>query len=433
MRSRTWLIVVAAIVAGAAIGALLVSIVTRQQQARLTYFPVAQISPEEPDPALWGRNFPYQYERLTRTLRTSELETYSKYGRYGGSEAFSKLEQAPDLERIFAGNAFSVEYREERGHMQALKDVTATKRLGDAKPGTCMTCKSSQNPRLLRTLSPRTFYSTPMKDLISGHNIRFAIGCADCHDSATMALRITRPAFREAMARRGINVDTAGRQEMRTYVCAQCHVEYYWPSKTDLYLTFPWDKGLRIENIEAYYDERQFADFTHAITGAALLKMQHPEFELWSSGVHARSGVACADCHMPYTRVGSVKMSDHWVRTPLADVARSCLTCHRQTEAEIRERVLEAQDRTFQLLRQAERAIADAITAIEGALAAGAAPETLATARAEHRKAQVRWDFISAENSMGFHSPQESVRILGDAIDHARRAELAAERAKPVR
>jgi nitrite reductase (cytochrome c-552) len=136
---------------------------------------------------------------------------------------------------------------------------------------------------------------------------------------------------------------------------------------------------------------------------------------------------------MPYTRVGSVKMSDHWVRTPLADVARSCLTCHRQTEAELRERVLEAQDRTFQLLRQAERAIADAITAIESALAAGATPETLATARAEHRKAQARWDFISAENSMGFHSPQEAVRILGDAIDHARRAELAAERAKPTR
>jgi nitrite reductase (cytochrome c-552) len=429
MRSRIWLLVLAAVVVGVAIGALLVSIVTRQQQARLTYFPVAQVTPDEPDPAVWGRNFPYQYERLTRTLRTAELEKYSKYGRYGGSEAFSKLEQAPDLERIFAGNAFSVEYREERGHLSALKDVQATKRLGDAKPGPCLTCKSSQVPGLMRTISPRTFYDTPMKDLVAGHNIRFAIGCADCHDSATMSLRISRPAFREAMARRGINVNAAGRQEMRTYVCAQCHVEYYWPSKTDQYLIFPWDKGLRLENIEAYYDERAFADYTHAITGAAMVKMQHPEFELWSSGIHARSGVACADCHMPYTRVGSVKMSDHWVRTPLADVARSCLGCHRESEAELRARVLEAQERTYQLLRQAERAIADAINAIEAASASGAGPDALAVARAEHRKAQARWDFISAENSMGFHSPQEAVRILGDAIDHARRAELAAERA----
>ena len=428
MRTRIWLLVIS-VLAGVAIGALLVTIVSRQEQARLAYFRVTEVAPDEPDPSVWGRNFPQQFEALQKTMRTAELETYSRYGRYGGSEAFSKLEQAPDLARIFAGNAFSVEYREERGHLQAVKDVTATRRLGDAKPGTCMTCKSSQVPGIMAAISARTFYGTPMKDLITGHNIRFAIGCADCHDARTMALRISRPAFREAMARRGVDLARASRQEMRTYVCAQCHVEYYWPSKTDPTLIFPWDNGLRIENIEAYYDARTFSDFTHAITGAALLKMQHPEFEVWSTGVHARSGVACADCHMPYTRVGAVKISDHWVRTPLANLGRACLGCHRQTEAELRDRVLEAQDRTFQLLRQAERAITDAIAAIERAKAEGVADAALAAARAEHRRAQARWDFISAENSMGFHSPQEAVRILGDAIDHARRAELAAERA----
>jgi nitrite reductase (cytochrome c-552) len=244
-----------------------------------------------------------------------------------------------------------------------------------------------------------------------------------------MALRVTRPAFIEAMQRRGVDVSRATRQEMRAYVCGQCHVEYYFRGAEEKYLVFPWDRGMKIENIEAYYDEIKFADFEHKITKAAMLKMQHPDFELWSTGNHARSGVMCADCHMPYRRVGAVKISDHWVRTPLANIQNTCMTCHRQTEAELRARVLEAQARTYQLLTQAEEAIADAIRAIEQAMTEGVPDDALAEARALHRKAQMRWDFISAENSMGFHSPQEAVRILGDAIDYARRAELAAVKA----
>lgn len=222
---------------------------------------------------------------------------------------------------------------------------------------------------------------------------------------------------------------TASRQEMRTYVCAQCHVEYYFRGKTEKYLVFPWAKGLKIENIEAYYDEIKFSDWQHEITGAPMVKIQHPEFELWSSGNHARSGVGCADCHMPYRRVGAVKITDHWIRSPLLNVQNVCMTCHRQSEAELRARVLEAQDRTYQLLTQAEHAIVDAMAAIEKAMAEGVTHQALAEARGLHRKAQIRWDFISAENSMGFHSPQEAVRILGDAIDHARQAEIAALKA----
>jgi nitrite reductase (cytochrome c-552) len=123
----------------------------------------------------------------------------------------------------------------------------------------------------------------------------------------------------------------ASRQEMRTYVCAQCHVEYYFAGDEKL-LTYPWHKGLLVEEIEAYYDEIGFSDWTHGITGARLLKAQHPEFEMWSQGTHGRAGVACADCHMPYRRVGAMKVSDHHVRSPLLDVAASCQTCHRISE-----------------------------------------------------------------------------------------------------
>jgi nitrite reductase (cytochrome c-552) len=216
---------------------------------------------------------------------------------------------------------------------------------------------------------------------------------------------------------------------MRTYVCAQCHVEYYFRGEGK-YLTFPWDKGLTIDDIERYYDEYGFKDFTHAESGAPLLKMQHPEFELFTTGIHYQAGVSCADCHMPYKREGAIKISDHWVRSPLLNIAGSCMTCHRASEQELRERVERIQDRTYSLLVRAEEAIIAAIDAIKAAKEAGASDEMLQEARLLHRKAQLRWDFISAENSMGFHSPQEAARILGEAIDYARQAELSALRAK---
>jgi len=434
MRARLFLFVAFGILAGVGIGALLVTIAIRQQEARQTYLKIVEIPQDEPDPAIWGRNFPAEYEAYIKTMKTSELVKYSQYGRYGGSEAFSRLDKYPNLKAIFAGYPFSVEYNEDRGHMWAVKDVLSTKRLGDAKPGTCMTCKSSQVPGIMKELGAAQFYATPMKTLVDRYRITHPVACADCHDARTMALRITRPAFIEAMTRRGIDVGRATRQEMRAYVCGQCHVEYYFQGQKEKYLVFPWARGLRIEEIEAYYDQIQFADWQHQITRAPVIKVQHPEFELWSTGNHARSGVTCADCHMPYRRSGSVKITDHWIRTPLANVQNTCLTCHRQSEAEMRARILEAQDRTYQLLAQGERALVDAMAAIEKAMAEGVGDQDIAAARALHRRAQLRWDFISAENSMGFHSPQEAVRILGDSIDLARQAEISALKApRPVR
>jgi nitrite reductase (cytochrome c-552) len=428
LRARLALVFLAAVLLTAAVTALLITIFERQQEARTAFFQVVDIQPDEPDPEIWGRNFRGQYEAYTRTERTSDLVDYSKYGRYGGSEAFSRLDKYPNLPRLFAGYPFSVEYREDQGHLNAVEAVTQTQRLGDNKPGTCFTCKSSNVPTLMKTWGPEKFYATPMKEILAQLSPAHDISCADCHDADTMALRVTRPAFVEAMQRRGVDVTKATHLEARNYVCVQCHVEYYFRGDGK-YLVFPWDKGYRIDDIEAYYKEIGFKDWDHGETKTPLVKMQHPENELFSTGIHARAGVTCPDCHMPYKREGAVKITDHWIRSPLVNLTNACATCHRASEEEMRQRVIESQDRTFLLLERSENAIVAAQDAIKAAMDGGVSDASLAEARNLHRRAFIRWDFISAENSMGFHSPQEAARALGDSIDYARQSELAARRA----
>jgi nitrite reductase (cytochrome c-552) len=252
-----------------------------------------------------------------------------------------------------------------------------------------------------------------------------------------MQLRVNRPAFlngiRAYKKSQGIeNYDPntmATRQEMRSFVCGQCHVEYYFAGPGKL-VTYPWSKGLKVEEIEAYYDEAQFSDWKHAETGAGVLKAQHPEFELWSQGVHARSGVACADCHMPYMRQGAIKISDHHVRSPLLNTERACLNCHPFPAEEMKARAEAIQERTADLLGRAEDSLIDLCDELKGARAAGASDQELAPALKLQRRAQFRTDFINAENSMGFHAPQESARILAEAIDYARQGQLAARPAR---
>ncbi len=427
-----WIFGAAAAVVVFGLLALLVSIFGHKREARSTYVRIVEIPANEPDPAVWGRNFPIEFDAYKRTMKTSELTKYSEFGRYGGSESFSKLDKTPDMTRLFAGYPFSVEYREERGHLRSLEDMMSTKRLGDAKPGTCMTCKSSQVPGIVKDIGAEKFYATPVKDLVSAFAIRFSITCADCHDAGTQSLRVSRPALAEALEARGIDLASASHADMRSYVCGQCHAEYYFkgPGK---YLVFPWAGGQRVEDIERYYDEAGFKDWEHAETKAPMVKMQHPDYELWSSGIHARSGVSCPDCHMPYKKEGAMKVTDHWIRTPLANPINACAGCHRLPEAELRARVLEIQDKTWELLGRAEKAIVGLQDSIRTAAKDGVPDDLLSDARTLHRRAFLRWDFVSAENSMGFHSPQEAARILGDSIDLARQGEISALKAGAAR
>jgi nitrite reductase (cytochrome c-552) len=416
-----WLYVVVFVVAAgitAGIAALLTNIQERKAEAVQYPLKVVTVAADELDPAVWGQNFPLQYDAFRKTEQDYGSTTY------GGSTVYSKLERTPAMVRLWAGYAFSIDHNEERGHFYALTDQKQTKRVTERdQPGACANCHAAEAPQLIQSMGWEAFNHTPYKELQD--QLHLGTSCADCHDPDTMALRITRPGLLNALEARGIDITQATRQEMRTYVCAQCHVEYYFQGDNKL-LTFPWTNGTTIDDIEAYYAEVGFKDWEHKETGAPMLKMQHPEFELFSTSLHYRSGVACADCHMPYMREGSVKISDHWLRSPLVNVSASCQTCHKFTEGELIERVQVIQDKTAELLRQSEEAILAAIDTIVAAKTAGATPEQLADALQLHRAAQMRWDFISSENSTGFHSPQEAARVLADSIDLARQAELAA-------
>jgi nitrite reductase (cytochrome c-552) len=438
-----------AIVAAAAVAigaiALLVNVFERKSEARNPFYRGVELTDQTDDPAVWGKNFPSQYDGYRRTV--DQVRT-----RFGGSEAVprtptaadprsivaqSRLEEDPRLRTMWAGYAFSKDFREERGHAFMLDDQTFTERQQAAsQPGTCMHCHASVYVPY-RTLGGG--------DLIRGFErmnqmpyaearklVTHPVACIDCHAPDTMQLRVTRPGFIEGIRAlkaseglRDYDVNAAAtRQEMRSFVCGQCHVEYHFkgPEKR---LVYPWAKGLRVENILAYYDEAKFRDWTHRDTGAPALKAQHPEFELFMQGIHARSGVACADCHMPYKREGALKVSDHHVRSPLLNVSGACQTCHRWPEEELRARVGVIQQRHFDLRNRAMDALIALIDDLERGVASGRGDAALAPARDFQRKAQFYLDFVEAENSTGFHAPQEAARILGESIDFSRRGQLA--------
>jgi len=443
----------------AAIGAvlmalLLTNIFERKVESRNPFYRVVELTDTIDDPAVWGQNFPIQYDAYRRTV--DQVRT-----RYGGSEAMpkepsevdprsvvaqSRLEEDPRLREFWAGYAFATDFREERGHAYMLSDQEFTQRQVVTKqPGTCINCHASTYVAYRRAGNgdPQAGFAklNTMPYAEARTQVKHPVSCIDCHDPSSMQLRITRPAFMEGIRRvkavEGVrdfvvNRD-ASRQEMRTYVCGQCHVEYYFKG-AEKTLEYPWAKGLKADSILAFHDSTGHADWTHATSGARVLKAQHPEFELYNQGIHARSGVACADCHMPYERVGAMKVSDHWVRSPMLNVARACQTCHRWPEEELKARVATIQDRTFELRNIALDAVLHLTNDIAALVRADsvAARERIARARDFQRKAQFMADFIEAENSMGFHADQEAARVLARAIDYARRGQIVLGGGGPV-
>ena len=455
---------VAVAAAAAAVTALLVNIMERKNEARTPYVRLVEVGEDDTDPEKWGRNWPKQYESYQRTA----ISTRTRFGGHGGSEALpeEKIERDPWLKRMFLGYAFSIDYRDRRGHAYMLQDQEQTKRQTKPQFGSCMHCHASIMP-VYRKLGAgdalagmNKTYSMPYAELNrivheTGH--AHPVSCVDCHDPETMRLRVTRPAFIVGIQRLAAsdaevaaipsigewrkgdrktpynpNRD-ASRTEMRSFACGQCHVEYYCSGAMPL--TYPWSNGLKAEDLEKEWnqtkmpDGSRFLDYRHKESDAEILKAQHPEFELWSQGIHARNGVSCADCHMPYMRDGASKVSDHWVRSPLLNINRACQTCHRASETEMMQRVDNIQETNFNLLQRGGKALMSLLDAVILAKEAGATREQLEPALELQRKAQWRLDYIAAENSMGFHAPQEAARILAEAIDYARQGEVAALKA----
>jgi nitrite reductase (cytochrome c-552) len=507
------LVFAVAVLATAGVTYVLITMFAHKQDARQPFVRVVEVSEITTDPEPWGKNWPRQFDGWKSTAGD---------GFYGGSSAMpeSKLESHPWLKRLYAGYAFSIDYREARGHAYMLYDQGVTERV-TKKPqaGACLHCHGSTTvlyrrigleamgeavtedvlaaefnmPAVRRgfeELSTRPYhevlrllYATPdgtpgenepvfppapaggftgeyAGERVSGEHTMIGeahpVTCIDCHDPDDMSIRVTRPGFMQGIAdlaasdaevphlpsiqqwRKGDRSESydpnkfATRQEMRSFTCGQCHVEYYCANKTTL--TFPWGNGLGADDAEKFWDEMKFPDGTdfydykHGETGAEVFKVQHPEFELWSQGIHARSGVSCADCHMPYVRQGAMKVSNHNVQSPMRFVNSACQTCHNVSEDELRARVEAIQNRTVAMTERAGKAMTDMLDAIMEAKAAGATEVDLKPVYELQRKAMWRLDYISSENSKGFHADQESARILAESMDYSRQAQAAALR-----
>ena len=445
---RRWVpvaVLVVVAIGSAALTWLLTTIVEHKQEAKWPFAQVVQLTDTTYDPAVWGENFPIQYEQYKKTIEdtdgdfvkvTPTAEDPREY------HTLSRIDMETRAKRMWRGYAFSVDYTEPRGHEWALEDQKNTKRTKPPfkQPGTCLNCHASM-PEIYDELGngDRKAGFDAMNAMTYGEAVEHAsssIACIDCHDPKTMELTITRPAFMEgikqAKAAEGITDYDVNRdatnEEMRTYVCAQCHVEYYFAGEGKT-LTFPWSKGLTVYDEMSYYDEVGWTDFTHEESGAPILKAQHPDFETWAQGIHAANGVTCADCHMSYNREGASKVSNHQIMSPMASedtINSSCLTCHHSSASEMRERVEGIQTRWQSSLNVSFTALDALITDITTAAGNGSATEEqLATARDYQRKAQFIVDYSFSENGRGFHAPAYSISILNQATDWARSGQLA--------
>jgi nitrite reductase (cytochrome c-552) len=437
-------IVSSSILIGILSGYLLVSISEKKNEAKNPFFKVVEIGPMEDDPAIWGKNFPLQYDTYLRTV-DQERTTH------GGSEALprtpdeadprttvaqSRLSEDPRLKIIWAGYPFSIDFREERGHAYMLDDQIHTKRqMAAPQPGACLNCHASTYTTMLKLGGGDLVKGFHAMNKLPYHealrSVKHPVSCIDCHHPDTMELRITRPAFVEGIKAlkksQGIKdyvvEKMATRQEMRSFVCAQCHVEYFFKG-AEKTLTYPWGKGIKADEIFSYYQENGHKDWVHAETGAQVLKAQHPEFEMWSQGTHAKAGVSCVDCHMPYQRVGAMKITNHHVRSPLLNINKSCQTCHHVPEADLLERVETIQARHLEMRNTAMNALVGLIKDLKAARGRKMSAEIIQKAQAAQREAQFLIDYIEAENSSGFHAPQEAARLMVKAMDKIREGQL---------
>ncbi len=453
---RRYLLLIAAIVVTAlvtmSITALLINIMERKSEASERFEKVVELDENTVDPAVWGKNFPLQYESYLKTKEmVPTVHAGSTKVAHEPSEkdprtevSSSRVEEDPRLKEMWAGYPFAVDYRHARGHAYMLDDQRYTLRVTDfEQPGTCLNCHAS-TVKVMNDLGNGDTNAgfAAMNKMPYAEVTKLAehpVACIDCHDPKTMELRVTRPAFingiRDLKASQGIKDFDVNRdathEEMRSYVCGQCHVEYYFKGE-DKTLTFPWAKGIDIDDIWDYYQEDGHVDFTNAKTGAKILKAQHPEFDIWNNSIHAANGVSCADCHMPYQRHGAKKVSNHHLQSPLLMVNSSCMSCHHATEEEMKDRVVEIQDRFIHSRDQAFDALTALIADLEKAKDDPAVPaENLEAARSFQNKASFYLDYVYSENSYGFHAPAYIHRILGDSLDASRRGQLVLKGVDP--
>lgn len=375
--------------------------------------PIGQIADNETDSSVWAQFYPAHWD--------------SYQANYDNTENPSHFEAKPYLQVMYAGFGFAKEYNEPRGHVYSLEDVIAVDPARKKAGASCITCKSTQVPGLIEKYGEQ-YYLMSFDDIID--ELNQPIGCLDCHDPKTMNLRLTRPALIQALERQGKDIDKLTHQELRSLVCAQCHVTYYFAPDTKE-IVFPWDKGLKADQILAYYDEKEFSEWVHPDAGTGLVKPRHAEYETFMDSTHQSAGLACADCHMPYVKVGNKKISSHTWQSPLNNIEESCTTCHRNGTDWLINRVKTIQNQVKQVQDLAGNAVVAAINELKiSREAPGADQAKLEEAMYQHRKAQWYLDYVAVTNGYGFHNPTETLNNLGIAIDSAHKSVQLAREAR---
>jgi nitrite reductase (cytochrome c-552) len=379
----------------------------------------------------WAKYYPREYDSWHATKDSKELE--------------DMVYKWPQLAIVWAGYPFSKDYNAPRGHYYAVADNTNTLRVAapgipDASvqsplPAACWTCKSPDVVRLIEEKGEHDYFTGKWDRW--GTEIVNQIGCYDCHNTDA-TLKMGRPYMNRGLQEAGLpTFEQSSFQEKRSLVCAQCHSEYYFRAtkdaagKTAMYVHLPWKEGLGVDDMYRYYqnganfpDGKPFADFTNKISGAKIIKAQHPGYELHLTGIHGKKGVSCADCHMPYTQEGSVKYSDHKVGNPLDTMDRSCMTCHRESEAKLKGIIKEKYDRKEILFRLAVDNLAKAHLETKKAKESGATEAELKNVLELIRQGQWRWDFAVASHGGFFHAPDETLYTLAKANEDAQNARL---------
>lgn len=421
-----WIIFTATVLIVFLLGMLASSIVQRRAEAVFAYTPEVTFSDFEPRNSLWGELFPREYDSY---LKTADTTFRSKYN---GSAMVDMLQESPRMVVLWAGYLFSRDYGQGRGHYYAIEDIWNTLRTGapgagvtSPQPNTCWACKSPDVPRLMNETGAAEFYRGTWET--KGSEIINPIGCADCHEAKSMNLRISRPALIEAFESQGRDISKASHQEMRSLVCAQCHVEYYFNKKRTEgvdYLVFPWKNGTSLEEIEKYYDDIEFADWIHSMSRAPMLKAQHPDYEVYLTGTHASRGVSCADCHMPFISEGGQKFTDHHLQSPLNNIAASCQVCHREETDKLVQDVYSRQDKIMENRIILETLLVRCHVEAKTAWDRGADESQMKDILSDIRKAQWRWDFSAAGHGNSFHSPVETGRIIAGGIAYAQDARV---------
>ena len=415
------------------------------------------------------KDFPLQAASYDRNNESTFMSKYKGSVNFMKNDDVDPLPEGykqaaqPYLKNLWLGYPFMYEYREARGHTYAIHDILEIDRINrygekGGMPATCWNCKT---PKMMEWIGKYgdAFWTKDVntfrgKDAIS--EMDETIGCSNCHDPATMELRPYSEPLKDWLKRSGKDWDKLSRNEKRTLVCAQCHVEYYFTHKDNGPAgrpVFPWDKGFGPGDMYEYYKSHgpkqadgssgPFTDWVHAASKVPMIKMQHPEYETFIDGTHGAAGVSCADCHMPYQRVDGKKVSKFWfelldgvvenhlISTDVADLPDE----FKPYADYLRGRVLYTQEKTFRQLLKAQE---ESVRAHEAVRLANAVPaeqraanydSLMAEAREMVRKGQLYWDYVSAENSVGFHNPAKALDTLMSSMEFSHKAVALAEQA----